>query len=478
MGAVMVRRIGSVAAACAALLAAAAPAQGSTVYTILGHGYGHGIGMSQYGTLGYAEHGYSYERILAHYFSNTSLGTAPAGATERVLLAENSGVDFSASASVTVSDEGSSASQTLPAGAYRVGHDSTAGRLRVLDRGNGRVVMHNLVGPLKVVPSSQPLQLDDSAGVGFIHDHWKGWFRVIASGSSLECVDVVPMETYVAGVVPNEMPSSWPASALRTQAVAARSYAFATQRPGSDFDAYADTRSQVYGPIERMATSANQAVSDTANQVVLYAGSVATTFFSSSSGGRTSSEQASWGSSTGEPYLIPVNDPYDNASGANPYHTWRLNPHTRIGLARLFGYTSRVNSIDQTFDPASLREQTLTLHTAAGDHTWSALAVQSRLGLRSTYFRVLQVRITLPSTPVKAGTTFTMTGRVWPRPGGAVTLERMTPTSTSWEVSVAHVPLDSTGLFSLRLTPTGDRTYRLKLENGAYSPVVHLTVTS
>jgi stage II sporulation protein D len=288
---------------------------------------------------------------------------------------------------------------------------------------------------------------------------------------------MVPMESYVAGVVPNEVPSSWPTAALRAQAVAARSYAFATQRPGGDFDAYADTRSQVYGPIERMASSSNRATSDTAHRVVLYGGSVATTFFSSSSGGRTSSEQASWGSSTGQPYLNPVNDPYDNAGGANPYHTWTLNPHTRTGLARLFGYTSPVNSIDQTYDPASLREQTLTLNTAAGSHTWSALDVQSRLGLRSTYFRVLEVRISLPGKPVKAGTTFTMTGRVWPRPSGSVTLERKTPTSTSWEVSVAHVPLGSTGLFSLRLRPSGDRTYRLRLENGAYSPVVHLTVT-
>src|SRR5689334_16275764 len=89
MGWVMVRRIGSIAAACAALLAGAVPAQASTLYTILGHGYGHGIGMSQYGTLGYALHGYSYDRILAHYFSNTSLGSAPSGVVERVLLESN-----------------------------------------------------------------------------------------------------------------------------------------------------------------------------------------------------------------------------------------------------------------------------------------------------------------------------------------------------------------------------------------------------
>ena len=77
MGLQMVRRMGSVAAACAALLAAAAPAHGSTVYTIRGHGYGHGIGMSQVGAYGYAVHfGWTAQQILAHYYGGTTLGSA------------------------------------------------------------------------------------------------------------------------------------------------------------------------------------------------------------------------------------------------------------------------------------------------------------------------------------------------------------------------------------------------------------------
>ena len=112
-------------------------------------------------------------------------------------------------------------------------------------------------------------------------------------------------------------PRGWLA-ALRAQAVAARSYAVATRHPTSLFDAYADTRSQVYGPIEHEAAGFERRPSPaTAHQVLWYSGSVAVGFFSSSSGGWTASEQAAWGSG-GEPYLVPVRDRYDGAQGLNP----------------------------------------------------------------------------------------------------------------------------------------------------------------
>ena len=53
---------------------------------VRGAGFGHGVGMSQEGALGYAEHGWSYDAILAHYFTGTAIGQAPAGARVRVLI--------------------------------------------------------------------------------------------------------------------------------------------------------------------------------------------------------------------------------------------------------------------------------------------------------------------------------------------------------------------------------------------------------
>jgi SpoIID/LytB domain protein len=68
-----------------ALLLSVAGARASTL-VISGAGDGHGVGMSQDGALGYAEHGWSYSSILAHYYTGTALGAAPAGAKVRVLI--------------------------------------------------------------------------------------------------------------------------------------------------------------------------------------------------------------------------------------------------------------------------------------------------------------------------------------------------------------------------------------------------------
>src|SRR5689334_7809653 len=66
----------------------AAPASGATKLVITGHGWGHGIGMSQWGARGYAEHAWGYRQILRHYYPATQLGPAPVGRI-RVLLAEH-----------------------------------------------------------------------------------------------------------------------------------------------------------------------------------------------------------------------------------------------------------------------------------------------------------------------------------------------------------------------------------------------------
>jgi stage II sporulation protein D len=74
-----------VAATAALLLLSAGTARASSL-VIAGAGDGHGVGMSQDGALGYAEHGASYSAILAHYYTGTALGVAPAGASVRVLM--------------------------------------------------------------------------------------------------------------------------------------------------------------------------------------------------------------------------------------------------------------------------------------------------------------------------------------------------------------------------------------------------------
>ncbi len=68
-------------------LAVAAPAAGAWQQLVIeGAGEGHGVGMSQDGALGLAEHGYTDAEILSHYYLGTALGTAPANTVIRVLV--------------------------------------------------------------------------------------------------------------------------------------------------------------------------------------------------------------------------------------------------------------------------------------------------------------------------------------------------------------------------------------------------------
>src|SRR2546421_6950738 len=100
----MIRRSLVALAVCLALAASAGPAAASTRFTLTGHGWGHGIGMSQYGALGYAEHGWSYVQMLDHYFTGTHVGPLPASVTERVLLSSGPAVHFGASSGMTLRD--------------------------------------------------------------------------------------------------------------------------------------------------------------------------------------------------------------------------------------------------------------------------------------------------------------------------------------------------------------------------------------
>src|ERR1700761_7567053 len=71
-------------------LAPSALAAKATI-TIRGAGFGHGVGMSQYGAMGYAEHGFTAPQILAHYYTGTALGTTDPNRDVRVLLADKLG---------------------------------------------------------------------------------------------------------------------------------------------------------------------------------------------------------------------------------------------------------------------------------------------------------------------------------------------------------------------------------------------------
>ena len=335
------------------------------VLFVSGHGWGHGVGLAQYGAYGYALHGWTFDKIVAHYYPGTELGPSPVKKVRVLLLASATRAVVSSSAPFTVVD-GNGTNHKLPAGPQALG----PGLKVTLSSGKAKA----LPGPLLFSPGTAPLLL---GGRGY-----RGSLRVKTTGSALEVVNVVGLESYLLGVVPSEMPSRWPAEALASQAVVARTYALAHLQKGGDFDLYPDTRSQVYGGIKAEAASSNAAVSETANQIVLYDGKPADTYFSSSSGGKTANVQDVW-SSPPVPYLISVPDPYDTLS---PYHNWGPLRFSSATIASRFHVPGKITDFRANVSPSG-RVRTITFVGTSGEQTVAGSTIRASLGLRSTWFR-------------------------------------------------------------------------------------------
>jgi SpoIID/LytB domain protein len=224
---------------------------------------------------------------------------------------------------------------------------------------------------------------------------FRGSLIVRRAGGGLEVINLVPLERYLRGVVPSEMPSRWNRQALEAQAVAARSYALAMLKPKAPFDLYADTRSQMYGGIGAERASTDLAVGGTAGRVLMWGGQVAVTYYSASSGGRTEANTDAWPGARPLPYLVSVSDPYDTLS---PYHRWRPSEFSAAGLGRRLGLPTVIDV--RTMTAPSGWAQHVEVTTSRGERTLPAAAFARRLGLRSTFFDVgvLQLGASRPET--------------------------------------------------------------------------------
>src|SRR5580765_2658518 len=405
---------------------------GAATFVVTAHGWGHGVGMSQYGAYGYAQHGVGYEKIVAHYFPGTELGDAPVSKV-RVLLTSGVGtLPIGSAADFRVKDA-TGAVHSVTAGKYTL---TPALKLKV----DGAAAAKALPGPLLFQPGTSPLQLKHL---------YRGSVQVDVVSGKLRAINFVGLEQYLYGVVPSEMPFSWAPEALKAQAVVARSYALATRRTGA-FDLYPDTRSQVYLGIEHEKPSTTAAVDATAGQVVLYEGQVAKTFFFSTSGGRTASAEDVWGESV--PYLVSVPDPYDSIS---PHHTWGPVAFTGATLAKRLKMKGRIMDV-QTELNSSGRVKTLTVVGSQGTLTMPGASVRQRLGVQSTWFTVGVLSLSAPSTTVVYGSRTQLAGVA--RGLSDPMLQQLA--GTAWK-DVGTVKPAKDGTVSLTIKPTVTTRYRL-----------------
>src|SRR5438067_1680826 len=175
---------------------------------IRGAGFGHGIGMSQYGAYGFAKHGYDYKQILAHYYQGTTLSKA--GQSDiRVLLETGS-----RTATFSGATDGGG-HKLSPNKTYRV---KLVGLSRVLLLDPKGKQLGHFDQPLDITSSAVPLRLNGRALNGISGGHYHGALEFRPSPfSGLAVVNVVSLDDYVKGVLPGEMPSSWAPAPLQAQ---------------------------------------------------------------------------------------------------------------------------------------------------------------------------------------------------------------------------------------------------------------------
>ena len=370
----MIRRILLIAAGAALL----APAAASADLRVEGRGFGHGIGLSQYGAYGYAlRENRDFRWILGHYYPGTELSRAR-GRSVRVLLREGG--------SQTVCG----ATRARAANGRRV-RLSTSRRYRFSSSSNNRLKLYDasarrtralLAEPVSVTGGST-VCLRGTAENGVRDGKYRGTMVLDRDGSRVRAINRVNLEHYLYGVVPAEMPTSWAIEAVKAQAVAARTYALKRLLPGRDYNLFADTRSQMYRGLTAETDRGIQAVRATRRLTVTYRGELADTFFFSTSGGRTAGNEEIWNTAP-VPYLRSVPDPHDDLS---PVHTW-TETFTRAGAERRLGslVRGRLESVVVSERTASGRAKTVEIRGSRGTRTATGPEIRTRLGLRSSWF--------------------------------------------------------------------------------------------
>jgi SpoIID/LytB domain protein len=339
-----------------AQLPAAASGDPTGSVTITGGGWGHGIGLSQYGARAQAEAGRSAEEILSYYYSGSMLGQTGVGNVTGHpdplwigLVQNRTTVGFR-------NDPASTGSLSIRRGSDRglVGSLAAGQSAEVTRSATGCTVrLHTTTTQL----SDCALDVDWSYAAGtpttIVHAPSphntgemalrRGSLRVRPSSTSstgLHASVRIPLEEYLYGI--QEIPNNWHTEVLRAQAVAARTYAVERSRGRSTADGLPTSARQAECWCHLRATSADQyytgwagenaawraAVASTSRSVVTHPhsnGRAIPTFYASSTGGRTENNEDIWGGSP-LPYLRSVDDHWSSdPRAANPHANWTVN---------------------------------------------------------------------------------------------------------------------------------------------------------
>ncbi|GAB3598303.1 hypothetical protein GCM10027446_28180 [Angustibacter peucedani] len=393
-----------------------APVPSGADYAVRGHGWGHSLGLSQYGAQGAAELGCTYTQILAAYYPTThvatktlvgavdvKLMTAGTKATVRAVTAD---VPWRGPAGQAATQPKGSTWSVLLSGGQSVLKDAASATVFTVAGGS----------TMRAVDIGRVVQVRSFDGSTLKTDRTVRWdeTRFVASSDGLAVTQAIrdssagdAVQKYLWGLA--EVPSLWPTHALRAQSVAARTYL--ARRYDSARGAYAvqaTAADQNYGGYlaesddYQNGSHWKSAVNATDRQVVLDASSaLIDALYTSSHGGRSEDVRYAFGSDA-LPYLVSIDDSRWDLASDNPNRSWAQG-YTSANLAARFGFTS-LTSLSVGAPGTSARLDGVKAVGVVGGSTvtktYTGMQARSVLGVLSPGFII--TRLTTP--PVDNGT--------------------------------------------------------------------------
>lgn len=322
-------------------------------FVFKGKGNGHGLGMSQWGARGRAATGQDYRKILSAYYTNTKIETRDTSGLVRIALTDDP-LDlarpwprlFGPLAFVAGPVTVDGLANLIVGAGSSLGFDADAA---------GQPITFVLAadgsrGAPVVIKQTITIRTTDRAGIrtnimqimggdfrtGAEQRRYAGTLQIIPrGGSTILPVNVLPMEDYLKGVVPAEMPPYWGVEALKAQAIAGRTYAV-EHLGGADFDLRASELDQAYSGLTDQRAESNSAVDATRGQVLTYHGNPIVAFYMASDGGHTEASEYRFVTWDHGPqlrshlgYISGINDPLDRAP------SWQVGPFSAMGAATI-----------------------------------------------------------------------------------------------------------------------------------------------
>lgn len=389
-----------------------------------GGGWGHGVGMSQYGARAQAEEGRSHRTILAHYYPGTDRASVEGPSPYRVGLLNESPKGsgdrrFDFDHLEVHTEQGAVTWERCDAeGRCSDVASQREGETWRVEREDGRVRLRTTGGSetgsaefgagdglrVRVADADAVVQLPQKSGLAGQtgRSYRRGQLEVRpsprASGEVMATIALPDLDTYLYGLA--EVPFSWPADALKAQVVAGRTYAADRSRStGCACHVTDGPDTQVYLGYDRerspLGSAWRDAVDTTSGEVLTYDGELISAFYSSSHHRRSEHSEDSWAYSATLPYLRSVDDPWSGSDAAgNPHRRWLAEAsHRDLGrlVAPDLAVLTRVEITERTTggSPKALRltgfdddgERAEVTYRGAGSHVVAASVLRRELSV-------------------------------------------------------------------------------------------------